>query len=330
MSIATVNVAAAQTRARRRKENSRQEDTLFSIPFDEVFKTCDADTFKFCNSSKTTRAVCESQGIFKRCDETFELSRLLASDVTKLDVEELSWIFHEAMEGNHIRIVELMLKLLNEDIRSYHNNIQKMEEEGGFLYYDDYTLNKAIKTGKTRVIRILLEVFNVDPTFGVNFAIKTASMYGRTDIVEILFDDGRVDPAANHNEPIQLASSFGHTDTVATLLKHDRVDPSARNNKAIRLASQNGHANVVELLLKDPRVNPAIYDNDPIGIASKNGHADVVELLLKDGRADPRANNNFALQHAQQNGHADVVALLLKDPRVRSILDLERDSFISS
>jgi hypothetical protein len=149
--------------------------------------------------------------------------------------------------------------------------------------------DKAVKTGNSDLMDLMLQNPRVDPSAEKNTAIRCASACGHLAIVDRLLQDSRIDPSTSNNLPIHHASTYGHLAVVDRLLQDPRVDPSADNNLAIRLASENGHLAVVDRLLQDPRVDPTASDNWAIHLASVRGHQTVVNRLLQD----PRVNGSI-------------------------------------
>ena len=147
---------------------------------------------------------------------------------------------------------------------------------------NDDDLIRVCQKGNFLCVRMLLGVYNVDPSINDNVVIRLASYFGNLEVVALLLSDPRVNPSTDGNAAIRVASRQGHHAVVALLLADARVDPSARCNQAIDWAKRNGHHVVVDLLISDPRVDSIIRYN--LAISS----------IVRANRASPFINREVA------------------------------------
>jgi hypothetical protein len=206
-------------------------------------------------------------------------------------------------------------------------------------------IKDALKDGRIDDVIELLSGANIKLDYGKNWLIKTSSEKGYTKLVEILLQNEEVEPTTNNNYPIRKASENGHTevvkllltnknihmnfettllpalinnhiDTVEVLLCDDRMHDSDVNYKLIKYAIKNNKPNIIKVLLENKKFRLDIRNNYAIKKSTDMGHFHIIKLLLKDKKVRPQAGNNFALKSASYNRNIEVVKILLSDKRV--------------
>ena len=116
----------------------------------------------------------------------------------------------------------------------------------------------AIHNNDVKIIELLLNNKEVNPSNKYNYAIGIASKNGYINVVKLLLNDKRVNPSDKNNYAISTASENGHTEIFKLLLKNKKNDPSDDYNSSIYFSSQNGHTEITNLLWKDQRVNSTL------------------------------------------------------------------------
>ncbi|KAJ3272278.1 hypothetical protein HDV01_005817 [Terramyces sp. JEL0728] len=116
---------------------------------------------------------------------------------------------------------------------------------------DNYLIRTACCLGISCVVERLLTSPLVDPGALQNEGLKNACLNGHVDVVKILLDDYRIDPTYGIccNESLVYG-------VVKVLLEDSRIDPTTNDYYAIFLAYSNEKYPVVEYLLNDARVDP--------------------------------------------------------------------------
>ena len=176
----------------------------------------------------------------------------------------------------------------------------------------------ACRDGRVNEVRMFLtKGYNsVDPAKNDSYGLRAACLSGRTEIVRILLEDGRSNPSVLSSDPIRLAVSSRFPDIVRLLLNDGRADPSVLGSSTLLCACDSGETEIVRMLLEDGRADPCADNNYLIREASTEGYVDIVRLLLEDGRTDPSTKNNEVLCSACSEGPIDLIRLLLEDERV--------------
>lgn len=77
--------------------------------------------------------------------------------------------------------------------------------------------------GYLEVVRLLMKDPRVDPSFGNNNCIRSASYHGRLKVARLLLSDSRVDPYDVNNDAIRTASAKRHFEVVRLLVAHPQV-----------------------------------------------------------------------------------------------------------
>ena len=140
----------------------------------------------------------------------------------------------------------------------------------------------SLEYGNTKIIKTLIKNTNLffDREFS-SFRLVKACEYGHAKLVKILLDLPNVDPSERDNLAIRVACTHGYTKVAEILLQDPRVDPSAQNNKALFKACVGGYVKIIKMLLADPRVDPSKQNNIVIKTACLYGHIEIVRLLLQ-------------------------------------------------
>jgi len=200
----------------------------------------------------------------------------------------------------------------------------------------DFNGNTAItwaaRRGHSGVVRILLELGNVDPN-------TTDTKHGRTPlswaadsnnegVVRVLLERNDVDLNTVDTEygrtPLSWAAESNNEGVVRMLLERNDIDPNIADTECGRTplswAAGNGHEVVVKMLLERKDVDPSIADTEygqtPLSWAATGGHEAVVRMLLERKDVDPSVadtkDGQTPLSWAAENGHEAVVRMLLE------------------
>ena len=208
---------------------------------------------------------------------------------------------------------------------------------------------KACETGKTEIVKLLLENYNTEES-GLNVkseygetSFMMACKNGHKDVVKLLIDYSKVTIDLNERSnsgwtsgwtALMYACSGGHKSVVKILLdcSNGTVDLNARTDKgstAFMWACGYGHKNIVKMLLDYSKGNidyNARNDFRSTGFihACSNGRKDVVKLLLEQSAeyidfnaSDKTERSGFVI--ACKLGHIDVVKLILEYAKEKDI-----------
>jgi len=162
---------------------------------------------------------------------------------------------HERKRSNHgddpqrctVRLHK-QTKQMNEDnlnVRSFqqHNSTPQVQREA--------ILSIACKNGFADAVRVMLAYGNVCPNDeDLFFAVEK----GHDGVLKLLLQVEELNPGAFDSFAICDAAFYGHTECVKLLLGDPRVDPSVDSNYALRIACEKGYKDIERLLLQDQRV----------------------------------------------------------------------------
>lgn len=135
-------------------------------------------------------------------------------------------------------------------------------------------------------------------------------------IVKLLLNNPNVDPSTDNNYAIGMACGQCNIEMVKLLLKDSRVDPSVGlgwlSNTIVSYEGLNDNVNklstkIIKLLLSFDNV--FIGDNF-VGIC-RYGTINMIKLFLQYPQTDPKIDNNFALKFAFNRGDIEIIKLLL-------------------
>ncbi|KAI8151173.1 hypothetical protein K4K49_011135 [Colletotrichum sp. SAR 10_70] len=216
------------------------------------------------------------------------------------------WISHARTVDTHERVIDLIMRLLDETNPAYTNWVQ--------IFNPDRPWDPP--AGLRRTYR-QDSVLQTPPS-----PLYIASLTGLAEATSRLLTDTPVDvdslvPTGDYGTPLQAASHGGHDDVVRLLLDAGAdVDSQAGlYSTALQAASFQGHSKVVNRILAagaDVNRSGGKYAN-PLHAAAREGHLAIVQRLLAAG-ADVAAQGGFygfPLQGAAFYGHDKVVAALL-------------------
>ncbi len=303
--------------------NAKTESPIELLPIEIIIEItkyfCLKDATNFClvlnvsqeiavryfNFHYNEKIVCLNDLPLEECDYIHLLkNKLFQEQSTDLDKFSLAL---------RIRHLDLITKYLH----------------GSQVHASELLILSAIH-GLKDVIQILVQEFNVDPSYQDNQAIKWAAQCGHEAVVKFLLEDFRVNPYKDYNHGIIWASQCGYKYLVKFLLKDLSINPGIDNNQAIIEAVWFNQLEIVKLLLDDSRINPADQSNQALIFAAQNGNLEIVKLLIKHPKVDISARDNIAIKSAIHNGHEQVVDLLISDcrnndsiwkiPRVKEVL----------
>lgn len=157
-----------------------------------------------------------------------------------------------------------------------------------------------------------------------NISNISRDRYDAIKLLEILLQGPNFDPSMDNNKAIILASEFGRLDLVEKLLKDPRVDPSALSNEALFRAVSEGWKEIVQILLKDEKVDPSDKYNAAFKEAVKKAgkskvYKEISKLLLSDYRVEWRFFHSKMKNELYQDEKNE-----LKDFLTTSYLSLRR------
>ena len=185
-------------------------------------------------------------------------------------------------------------------------------------------LSIAARNGHLRVVRLLLEHFNVDieqegtvkfdgyPIEGAT-ALWCASGAGHFEIVKTLVSSSAdVNHATKSNStPLRAACFDGRLDIVKHLVENnaDINIPNKYNNTCLMIASYKGRTTVVHYLLEcgaDPNVR-AHCGATALHFATEQKNLDIVKLLSEHGAEMLKNDQQLTPLHvAAENSHAEI------------------------
>lgn len=158
-----------------------------------------------------------------------QLLPLYAPD--KSNLEEIAGVLLAACQFGHVGTVEKVVEMkLNPMIFSETYN---------------HTLNKAVNSGYTEIVKLLLPVY--DPAADNSFALASAARSGNTKIVELLLPVS--DPKENNSLALQWAAQEGYEDIVKILLPQS--DPKTNDSLALKWAAEyyDDSTNIIKMLI---------------------------------------------------------------------------------
>ena len=185
----------------------------------------------------------------------------------------------------------------------------------------------AVKYANSRIVKLLLEQRDVDPTLSDQQGLTPlvhAAIAGRRDLVRMLLERGDVNPNSPDQcgqTPLSNAAQYGYEGVVELLLGRQDVDPNPSDKcgqTPLSNAARSGHEGVVKLLLERRDLNPNSsdkYGQTPLSNAARSGHESVVKLLLGRQDVNPNTSDKWGqtpLLNATRSGYRHVVELLLE------------------
>ena len=229
----------------------------------------------------------------------------------------------------------------NSDARIFCSSIQM--EQSLFLTFCKYGISNRIevfstggdigaglmlacKEGKTDVVKILLECYDIRQSM-LDHCLEIASLKGYTKIAELLLNEGADVGSAlngqydviymllergidvNINDGHMLINACLRGDLKTVFLLDDKgVNIHIRNDEALTSASRNGHISIVKFLL-EKGLDVHTNFNAPFQLASLNGYYSIVELFLE--KYTEFKGTNCGLENSSKEGHFKIVKLLL-------------------
>lgn len=88
---------------------------------------------------------------------------------------------------------------------------------------DNLILREAIRLGKTRVLRGILNYSHLDPGLDENRALFLAINNDNSRAIKLLIEDPRVDPSYPLNLPVLTAAEKGNNEAFVQIFTHPRV-----------------------------------------------------------------------------------------------------------
>ncbi|KAJ3280186.1 hypothetical protein HDU76_009250 [Blyttiomyces sp. JEL0837] len=143
-----------------------------------------------------------------------------------------------------------------------------------------YGLVKAANWGYFNIVKMLLELPNINAGYCKNQAIRDAAQKGYFNIVKVLAERRDVDVSVDDDYVLQTAAYHGDLDAVKFLVGLRGVSANACDNRTFKNAARRGHLDVVKFLLTLPGVDPTANDNEAVMLAVTNGHEEVVKFLV--------------------------------------------------
>jgi ankyrin repeat protein len=171
---------------------------------------------------------------------------------------------------------ELDNALYHATARKHINQVKLLLAYGANPASNYAILQTACQMGFTEIVKILLET-NADPQANDSGSLRWASYSGRTDIVKLLLDDKRADPTAQESLCLRHAVDQNKPSVVQLLLEDGRAIPT--NAMLQDAVDRNENPSVVRLLLIDGR---AIPTNAMLQHACYKNSVQIVKYLLEN------------------------------------------------
>jgi len=179
---------------------------------------------------------------------------------------------------------------------------------------DEEALYKAVKHGRTSVVRYLLE--NGCNANAPRNLLQIASEKGYCHILKILLHFG-ADVHVNDEEPLIQAIAHGHTDCVKELLKHG-ANVHIDEDRPLLEACRKAHISIIDCLVGfGSDVNTC--NGLPLLEAIDNSRNDVVNALIKHG-ADVCICDEAPLLKAAEKKQMRIMIELINNGADRNIL----------
>lgn len=228
-------------------------------------------------------------------NRNYEIIQLLLEigvNINTLEVLDLvNELLLDASVNNQYNIIGLLLEEYEIPLHPLFEVAVVEVAEQGNLYImemlisygtliDDSVLIQAAQSGHTRIVKVLLEKYGVDPNVENSQALINTSYKGHFSIAKLLLKHG-ANISAHNNLALVNASRYEHIDLVKLFLSAG-ADVGTRDNEVIILASMNGRTDIVELLLRYG-ADPSAQDNEALRVARN----DETRILLLDYGAEP-------------------------------------------
>lgn len=169
----------------------------------------------------------------------------------------------------------------NDDVNAVNNLITN--ETIDITANNNAAVKWAARQGHLGLVKRLL-IRGVDPSVGDDYPFREAAATGRTEVVRFLLQDSRVNPRSHHDWAFTQACLKGHASVVELLLQDGRCDPSTQNNSGLAWAAQNGHEDVIDLLVKEHRIRYWSCDHRILEKAYNRGYISLTNKLINSGK----------------------------------------------
>ncbi|KAJ8681326.1 hypothetical protein QAD02_017113 [Eretmocerus hayati] len=244
---------------------------------------------------------------------------------TEVASSHFNRIYYAARDGMAITLVAI----LNESEPEQRDKLvsQKVLQEDGQCCSP---LIVAARYGHNKVVKILLEKFNLDleQEGRVKFdgyiiegasALWCAAGDGHLDVVKTLVKAGANvnHPTKTNSTPVRAACFDGRLDIVKYLTDHsaDIHIANKQNNTCLMIAAYKGHLDIVSFLLEngaDPN-EKAQCGETALHFAAECGHCNIIMELLNHGAKMSKNNKNMTpLITAAERAGAEVVECLIE------------------
>jgi ankyrin repeat protein len=116
---------------------------------------------------------------------------------------------------------------------------------------DYFFLAQACSLNRIEMIKILLNIKELDPSIEDNYVLSVVAQKGHLEVMKLLLSDNRIKPSSNNNElDIYQATYYKNFDIIELWLTIDnKIDPSDMDNFCIKSAFINKEYRLVDLLL---------------------------------------------------------------------------------
>lgn len=187
----------------------------------------------------------------------------------------------------------------------------------GFKPLGGWAVSKASGQPNTNIVRILLEIPDIDLTNSADQILYNAIREGPLETVKLLLADPRIEAALNYNIALYMAAKRGWGDVVTLLTA--KVSLQGLQD-AFNIAAKYGHIKVVKIFLAIPMIH--LIENELLDAVARMGQAEVMQVLLADSHLMISDRNTYiskydsALVMAAGKGHASIVQMLMAIPNV--------------
>jgi len=264
---------------------------------------------------------------------------------------------HIAVQGNHIEILELLLKshvnvnlenlktgaspliiaVLKANIPAMMLLLENMANVNRALFDGTSPLHLASQNGDLTVVEILVEAgadINQMDKSGKHPLI-VASERNDTSVAQYLLNEGAAYELKDGSGKSALDyAKENNNQGLINILQSVAIESKKKNEKALSDAVRKNDAKVLKKLLLDKDLNGDIKISPnyiinagrgitPLLLASRLGHVDVVKLLIHHGADVDKANTlgQYPLHVATIYNHPEVVKILLKNKANEARID---------
>jgi ankyrin repeat protein len=218
----------------------------------------------------------------------------------------------------HLDVVKLLLE---------HGARPMYRSPSGRTRKGTTAVHEASETGRTQILKVLLEQPTADPNSAIGCIGMTplyiACANGHTNCVKLLLENGAINYRKHERSqgvdtPLLIACTYDYTDIVRLLLQNTASninDSDTAGRSPLFIAVKVRNLNVVRLLLEyNADINQAEYHfcNTPMHEAVKRERLDIVQELLRGGALLKQNHfNETPLCIAIEKGNTQIVRTII-------------------